>query len=381
MKKILYLITQSIWGGAQKYVYDLATNLNPQKFEIVVAAGGDGELLKKLKKAKRKTYSLKYLKRSISPYYEIRAFFEILNLLKKEKPDIIHINSSKGTVLAALAGKMIKTKVIYTVHGSVFMASFPWLIRKFWLWIEKIFSRFKDKIITVSEFDRELWLKHKIVPSEKIVTIHNGLGPKDTKTSIQKLELLKILNLKSSTNYKIVGTIAHLYPEKGIEYLIEAAKILNHELRITNYELIFIVIGEGAERKKLEKLIRKYRLENNFFLLGEIKEASRYLETFDIFVLPSVKEGFPYTVLEALAAGTPIIASQIGGVSEIIENKKNGLLIPKEDPQVLAQKIFFLINNPEIAQRLTEKAKESIKNFSLEKMIKKTENIYFQLKT
>lgn len=378
--KILYFITQSTWGGAQRYIYDLAVNLDPRKFEVLVAAGGDGELLKKLKKTGIKTYSLKYLKRSINLYYEIRAFFEILNLLKKEKFDIIHINSSKGTVLAALAGKLTKTKVVYTVHGSVFMACFPWLIKKFWFWIEKIFSCFKDKIIFVSEFDRQFWLKYKITSLEKLVTVYNGINISKMKFLSQKKGRKRLL----ITNYQlpITGTVAHLYLEKGIKYLIEAAKIVNYELRTRNQELIFIVIGKGPERNKLEKLIKKYNLEKKFFLLGEIENASRYLKIFDFFILPSVKEGLPYTILEAMAAELPIIASKVGGIPEMIEDNKNGFLVKPRNSEALAEKIVWLINHPKKAQELGQNAYQKVvEKFTLEKMVEETKEVYVKLKT
>jgi len=374
--KILFLVTQSTWGGAQRYIYDLATNLN-SKYEIKVAAGGYGELLKQLEKEKIKTCSLKYLKRSINPYNEIRAFFEILSLLKKERPDIIHINSSKGTVLASLAGRLTKTKIIYTVHGSVFVAHSSWLIKKIYLWIEKTFSYFKDKIITVSEFDRQLWLRHKVAPPLKLITIHNGIDFSRINFLTPKKARKKILSFikhQQISNFWLIGTIAHLYPEKGLKYFIKAANEIK-KLNIKN--IIFIIIGEGMERKNLEVLIKKYELENIFFLLGEIKKAYKYLKAFDIFVLPSIKEGMPYVLLEAMSANLAIISSKVGGIPEMIEDKENGLLVESGNPKELAKKIVYLLKNPEATQVMTLKARKKVEeDFFLEKMIKKTEEVY-----
>ncbi len=183
-RKILYLITLSNLGGAQKYVFDLAANLDKEKYEAAVAAGGDGELFRQLESSGIKIFKLKWLGRPICPICDTLAYFEIKKLLKIWQPDVLHLNSSKAAVLGSLAARRLKSgnrgsnplKVVYTVHGAVFEASFPWLARRFFLWLEKWTVRFKDKIICVSEHDRQLWLKYNVAPAEKLVTIHNGIN-------------------------------------------------------------------------------------------------------------------------------------------------------------------------------------------------------------
>src|SRR4030042_3902978 len=176
-KKILFLITQSNFGGAQKYVFDLATKLDRKKFEVAVAAGGNGELFKKLETGGIRTIKLKWIKREVfNPITDLIGLWEIYKLIKKERPDVVHLNSSKAGFSGSIAGHFAGVKVIYTVHGAVFEAEFPWLTRQFFLFLEKISACFKDKIIYVSEADRQLWLKYKVAPAEKLVTIHNGIN-------------------------------------------------------------------------------------------------------------------------------------------------------------------------------------------------------------
>ena len=145
-----------------------------------------------------------------------------------------------------------------------------------------------------------------------------------------------------ATSYKLIGTIANLYPTKGINYLIGAAALLLKE----RSDLIFAVIGDGAERQNLESLIANRGLTNNFFLLGSIPNAHRLLKGFDLFVLPSVKEGLPYAVLKAQAAGIPIVATKVGGVPEIIDEQ---CLVEPKNPQTLAKKIKEVINQPTLS--------------------------------
>jgi len=378
MQKILYIVTQAETGGAQKYVSDLATNLDKNRFEIMVAAGSprceaseklSDWLFVKLHDAGIKLSCLKNLKREINPLFDLLGFFEIYKLIKKFKPDIVHLNSSKAEILGALAAKLAGVKkIIFTAHGYVFNEPMPSWKKLFYKKAERFVSRFINKIICVSEFDRQTGLKNKIAPEDKYVVVHNAINLEnynflDQREARQKLQDITKLNLKNKT---IIGTIANLYKTKGLEYFIEAAKILNRD------DLIFLVIGEGAERKNLELMIENKKL-SNFFLVGNISNAANYLKAFDIFVLPSVKEGFPYTILEARATNLPIIATRVGALPEIIQDQKNGLLLEPSDPQSLAQNIDRLIDDQKLVNLLKNQPSD---NQAFQNFLKKTTQLY-----
>jgi len=374
MTKILYFITQSEYGGAQRYVFDLANNLG-REFEVAVALGEqgkDGKLAKKLEENNIKYYIIPHLKRSISPLNEILAFFEISKLIKNYQPNIIHLNSSKISILGSLAGLFIKLKIknlkiIYTVHGWVFNEPLPAPVKWFYLWAEKFTAKFKDKIICVSESDRQVALKYKIAPVEKLITIHNGLAPVNFYT---REEALPLLAKERAGGEVFIGSIGNLYKTKGFEYLIEAAGILTHKL---NTPATFIIIGEGKEREALKNLIAKYNLKNNFILAGNIDQAARLLKALDIYVCSSVKEGLSYTLIEAMQAGRPIVATAVGGNPEMIENEKTGLLSKPADARDLAEKIKTLLNNKTLALELGQNAKaKAMAEFGLEKMVEQT---------
>jgi len=385
--KILYIVTQSELGGAQKNVLDLAVELK-NRYDVLVAAGpdGGGKLFKQLADNKIRWQCLKWLRRSaINPLIDLAGFIQILFFALKEKPDIIHLHSSKAGFLGSLAGKMAGAKIIYTVHGAVFEASFSKLARKIFLWLEKFSAYFKDKIICVSANDKKLWLNYQAAPAEKLIVIHNGLDLNkiDFPPRAEAREYLASQSANffealqgADDSLKIVGTIANLFPEKGLPYFIETANILIKEKKLAN--VIFAVIGEGPDRLLLEKIIDDLDLQNKFVLTGNIVNASRYLKAFDIFVLPSVKEGLPYTILEAMAAGVPIVASHIGGIPEMIKNNYNGFLLFPRDTDALAKKIMELINNPSLGQKFSEASRQKIKEFSLAKMIAQTERIYLE---
>lgn len=421
-KKILYIVTQAEWGGAQKYVYDLATALssrgipsrrddegsrpistglphpafgvarNDDSFEILVAAGENknGELFEKLSQKGIKTIYLKNLVRAINPLTDFGGLMEIVRLIRKERPDIIHLNSTKVSVLGSLAAKLLvvscKSRVIYTVHGWVFNEPLSNWQKFFYLWAEKFTAFFKDKIICVSEYDRQVAIKNNF-SEKKLITIHNGLSLTD-KNFLEKEEAKKILNLpleieeiatsrqggtrNDIKKTKIIGTIANFYPTKGLNYLIEAADSVRKKFP----DILFVLIGEGQQREFLNKKINQLNLQNNFKLV-KIADAYRYLKAFDIFVLSSVKEGLPYTILEAMAAELPIVATRVGGIPEMIEGGVSGFLVEPKDSENLAKKISQMLENSDLAKNLAQKAKEKYeREFGFEKMIDKTKALY-----
>jgi glycosyltransferase involved in cell wall biosynthesis len=393
-KTILYLVTQAELGGAQRYILDLAKNLN-NEFNIIVSSGeffANSEFSKQLEQAGIKFSIIPHLKRSISPINDFLAIYEIIKLIKKIKPDVVHLNSSKISILGSLAiflnklnpkSKILNQKLFYTVHGWVFNEPLSHWQKLFYKYAEKITARWKDKIICVSEADRLMAIKEKIAPASKLITIHNGIALIDFLSKEEAKERL-ITNYElrppeagplraEITNYGIVS-IGNFYKTKGFEYLIKAIHIL-----VTRYTLNITctIIGDGDERENLEKFIKELKLENNFWLLGKINDAAEILNAFDIYVCSSVKEGLPYSIIEAMQAGLPIVATDVGGNSELIKNQTDGILVPAKDPEKLAEEIYNLINNPNIRENLGKITREkALANFTLEKMIEETKKLY-----
>lgn len=392
-KRVLFVVTKSVWGGAQKYVYDLAVNLSKKKFDVLVAAGGNGPLVEKLKESEILYYEIKKFKRDISFLSDILSFFEVLKLLRKTKPDIVHVNSSKAGGIAGIAiliykmffrnpyPKSYTLNTIFTVHGFAFNEARP----KWQIFLIKLASRFTcvfyDKIICVSEYDRQAAIKNKTAPERKLVTIHNGIDI-DEKVFLSKGEAIEKLEVKSQKfkvavqnlkleNIIIIGTVGEFTKNKGHKYLIEAFK----KLQTANYKLI--IIGWGEDKQKLEEKIKELEMEDKVFLIEGLSPAMPYLKAFDIFVLPSLKEGLPYTLLEAGLARLPVVVSDVGGIPEIIENEKTGLLISPANVSALASAIKKILEDKNLRDKLAENFhKKIIQEFSLEKMIRETLRVY-----
>jgi len=393
MKKILYIITQSEWGGAQRYVFDLAINLQKsQDNKIYVAAGGDGPLLMRLEAQKLATTRLKHLVRPIHLYHDLMAYFELKKLLGNIKPDIVHLNSSKAGFIGALAAKAAQVpKIIYTAHGFVFNEPLPfwkkWLYKK----IELASSRRIDKIIAVSDFDRQTGIAAGI-DANKLITIYNGidasamnfLSREEARLSLRAKPASLAGGAKQSYNRDKddlsdgllqhvdriasvvstlprndiwIGCIANFYPTKGLDVLIKAMK---------NIDATLILIGDGPEEKKLR--VKSYELREKISFIGRIENASQYLKAFDLFVLPSRKEGLSYTLLEAAMARVPIVATKVGGTPEIIKDSQNGYLANPDDVNDLTDKINRALAHP-LPPALTT-------DFTLATMIAKTLTAY-----
>ena len=382
--KILYLITQPDWGGAQKYVRDLSLNLSKEDFEIEVAIGErkksyKEEWIKDLENNKIKIHRLKHLVRELNLWHDFLSAFELYKLFLKSNPDIVHLNSSKvgstGAVIAWLYKKAGRPnlKIVYTAHGFVFNEPINLFKRKFYLWSEKISGRFKDKIICVSEADKISGLNNKIAEHKKFVTIHNGIDKNEINFLEKDLARKKLFGEKINyENKKIVGSIAKFYSTKGIEYFIRSAKILKDK----RSDLLFVVLGQGKLKKDLEKQIKKFDLEKDFLLIDKGDLAKNYLKAFDIFCLTSIKEGLPYVLIEALNAGLPIITTKVGGVTEIIEPDENGLVVLPKKPREISRAIEKLIDDEELKNKFSKNNLEKVKKFSLEKMIEKTVLVY-----
>ncbi len=371
-KKVCLMVTKGVWGGAQKYVYSIATNLPKNIYDVFVITG-KGEILKnKLEREGIKVYEITDLKRDISIFSEIKSFISLFKILKKESPDILHLNSPKAGGLGAFVGRILGIKkIVLTAHGWTFNEDrgvFSKIIIMIISWITVILCH---KTIVIADKELKQARRMPFVDKNKITLIRNGLENIDFKEKIEaQKKLFENINKTVINNVLWLGTISELHKNKGLEYAIGAISKIETPI-------VFFIIGEGEERKNLEKIIEKYNLENRVFLVGFLENAKEYLKAFDIFTLTSIKEGLPYTILEAGLAGLPIIASNVGGVPDIIDNGINGILVEKTNVGQISKTIEFMIKNPDQRKSFGLKLQQKIeKEFSLKQMLSKTIQLY-----
>ncbi|MSR78813.1 MAG: glycosyltransferase family 1 protein, partial [Candidatus Taylorbacteria bacterium] len=380
-KKILFIITKSTSGGAQRYVFDLATNLPKEQFETVVAFGGNGPLKTKLESSGIKTFQISGLERDLGLLKDIKAFFSILKIIRTVHPDIVHLNSSKAGILGALASRLYNvyiflhnppkpyalhpSRTIFTAHGWAFKEKRSFIAKKIIEYVSWLNIYLSHRTIVVSEDDQKK-VQHFLFVQNKITLIYNGIKQI---SFMSRNEARFGLSSKCSHSFSddtfLIGSIAELHKNKGLEYAVASIKAVKNNSQ-TPANTCYVVIGGGEEQKNIEEAIGRDKLNENIFLAGEIPDAAKLLKAFDIFLLPSLKEGLPYVLLEAGLAGLSTIATNVGGAPEIIEDMKSGIIIHPKRPREISESLTFLINHPEKRKEFGETlAKTVAEKFTL----------------
>lgn len=394
-KRVLFVITKSNWGGAQRYVYDLATHLPSNDFAVTVAVGGNGVLVDKLTQQNIKVIAIPHLERDISFVKEFKASLALWNIFKAEGPDIIHLNSSKIGGLGALVaytarlyGKFTTSvqgrptfgwKIIFTVHGWAFNEDRSRLSRYIIRLIQWVTTLLCDSIIIISNRDYRQAIHLPMINRRKFILIPLGI-PTETLTFLDKIPARAELSAKVKISARdfVVGTVAELTKNKGLPYLVNAAHHLQSNESMKK-RLRIIIIGEGEDKTKLQNLINALGLEDTITLHGFIVDAYKYLKAFDIFVLPSLKEGLPYTLIEAMHAKIPIIGTRVGGIPDLIEEDVNGLIVPPKNSGALAVAIEKLASDKKTLSHFAKESGKKIETkFSFDAMLRHTVALYQQ---
>ncbi|KKW19909.1 MAG: Glycosyl transferase group 1 [Candidatus Adlerbacteria bacterium GW2011_GWC1_50_9] len=340
--KILYLITKATFGGAQKYVYDLATSLPKERFEPIVAYGTHGKLAENLYYSGIMIHHLPSLGRDIAIISDIKSFLEIYRYIKETRPDVVHLNSSKAAALGALAARLAGVRsIIFTVHGWPFKEDRRLPLRLGLYLVSWLTALLSHTVIVVSISDdtkgKRMWFVRK-----KINYIHLALKALETYTRAQA-EVLLFEHAGLFLNSIRLVTIAELTPNKGLRYGIEMMKELEEH---APQKYTYSIIGNGEERSSLPNYAEELGVSQSvsFESLTPNKppenlstEAFRYLPAFDIFILPSIKEGMPYVLLEAAAAGLSIVATDV--VKSEASNIPNIQIVPSKSGRALANAV------------------------------------------
>ncbi len=367
-QKIIYVITKGNFGGAQRYVFDLATGLSQDAFEAVVAMGQGNALEEKLEEVGIRTIRLSKLtetRRAGPQMSDAGSFFDLLALFRDERPDVVHLNSSRAAFFGSIAARIAGVrKIIFTAHGWPFKEPRPRIVQAF-IWLASYLTAFlSHKTIVLSEGDLALGKRMPGI-APKLSLIYNGV---ERGAHTFKNEMRTKLGLPQDA--LIIGTVAELNRNKGIPTLIEALTSLPKNVQLC-------LIGEGEDRKKLETLAVLRGVRDRILFAGGLPHAESYIPAFDIFTLPSRKEGLPYTILEAGMQAIPVVASDISGIRDIVHSPEVGILVPPGDARALAQALVWFIEHPreqrEMGLALQHRTEQA---FSLSEMRRKTEHLY-----
>lgn len=372
---ICIAITKSNMGGAQKYVFTLAKQLHNEGKKVTVLAGGDGLLITQLQELGITVIKLKNSVRDISVFKELKFLKELYSILKEIKPDVLHLNSSKMGVIGSFIGRIAGIKrIIFTAHGWAFNEDRPQYQKAFFYLMYLFVIILSHKTICVSKKTAE---QISIIPfiQNKLSIIYNGIEQSNfiEEQTAKDILVQKFTQLDSKKTW--IGVPAELHPIKGHDILIDALAQITPLLKDT-YQIIFM--GSGQIELELKKQVSQKNLEEYVFFTGFLENASQYFKVFETIILPSRSEAMPLCLLEAGLAKNIIIASNVGGISEIISDGETGFLFERENVGELIEnlKIVFSLSHQRKIE-ITEALQHHITSvFSLKNMITQTKSVY-----
>ncbi len=378
--KILFVITKSNFGGAQRYVFELAHRLKTDGNDVAVALGGQGALKTKLEGAGIRIFPIDGAQRDINLLKEAKVFFNLFKIYREYRPDVVHLNSPKiggtGALTARLTGIR---KIVYTNHGWPFKESRPeWqlIIIRLLSWLT-VFLGGKTIVLSQTEKDD---VKSWPFIQKKLAVIPNGISEFPLLSRDDALEKLlgsdRFAKLAGSeSKVKFIGTISELHKNKGLTYALEGIKSYADQYPAS--KILYVIIGEGEQRKELEALVAQYKIQEHVCFAGHVDEARSYLKAFDMFLLSSIKEGLPYALLEAGYAEVPIITTSVGGIPELISNLKEGLVIPPRRPQEIQNAIVYALEHKKEEEKMVRNFKKKIETkYNFENIVRDIKELY-----
>jgi glycosyltransferase involved in cell wall biosynthesis len=356
MISFVFVDTERVWRGGQDQLFALLKGLHRRGHKVHLICQP-----RTLLETRSREYGLFVHPVSIRSEVDLLCFPRLLSVLRRIHPDILAFNTPRAVLLGSLASRMTRvgSRIIFRRVNFPPRKGFFTLMKYTWG---------ADCIVAISESIR-MQLQLCGIPSSKIRTIYEGMDlslyPRRTQARPRQPE-----------EPAVVGTVAHLSPEKGLHYLVEAASMIPG----VREKMRFLIVGHGQCRQELEDLVRQKGLQGVFHFAGFHADISPFMKSFDIFALPSLSEGLSSAILEAMAASLPIVASEVGGIPELVTSGINGLLVAPADPGALARAIQQLAANPEEALRMGHRSRERMEaRFTLERKILETEQLCMQL--
>ncbi len=385
--KVLHVITRLDRGGSAQNTLLTCLGLS-DRYEMVLVHGLSLESqmtdrewqsvhsgIVKAKDLGVKVVPISSLVRKIAPVQDLQAFFSLWRLMLQERPDIVHTHTSKTGILGRWAAKMAGVPIIvHTPHGHVFYGHFGPLVSRFFLAIERLTASITDCMVALSEGERNDYIRFSVSSPDKIVTIHSGVEiDRYMKAEVNVEEKRRSLGL--NPNALVVGTVGWLLPIKGPIHLLNAMAHIwrNHP------EIRLVFVGKGELEGKLRAEASRMGVSERVTFLGWRDDIPEIMQILDIFVLPSLNEGMGRVLVEAMAAGRPVVASRVGGILDLVEHKKNGFLVGPGDVNGTSLAIKRLLIDRKMRDEMGRMGRAMAQNFTVKGMVKKIDALYSSL--
>lgn len=379
--KVLIMITRFSVGGSAPYCTILAKELSKDKYEHLLVHGSlgesDGDMSYLIEN--EPNIFVPELIRELSLKHDLKALFNLIKIIRKYKPDIVHTNTAKAGMLGRVAAKLCRVPVIiHTFHGNVFQGYFSPLKTKLFIYIERFLSLISTKIIAISKIQKEELLGFKIAPAKKIEIVKLGfnfdnvIAQADYKTDFRE-------RFKLNEDDILVGIIGRVVPIKNHKMFVDIAeKVLKNTIK----NVKFIIVGDGEERDNIQNYISQKGLESIFVFTGFTSNLKEIYKEVDIVALTSINEGTPVAIIEAMANRKIVFSTNVGGITDFIDNNQSGFYFDLNDNNGYANKLISVINSFDSKElsRVREKAYNvAMDNFSYHRLIKDIDKLYSDL--
>ena len=369
--KVLQLITRLDKGGAPRIFLKLIRGLKEGGIDVIMASGPSQEPEEEPRGFSQRFHipyhPLTHLRRDIAPVRDTLALLEIIALIRKEKPDLLHTHTTKAGILGRVAGWITRTKTIHTPHGHLFYGYFGKGKERFYVLLEQLAARLCERIITISGDERRAYLKKGIGNAKKVITVYNGIDVRQFPGDRKKVRA----ELGIAQGVPVVGFVGRLEQVKGPDRFVEAAK----EVQAACPQAHFVMVGDGPMK---EELMRMAHGISGFHLVGYREDIPDLMATVDLVMISSLNDGFNLAAVEAMASSKPIIATAVGGLPEVVG--EGGILVKPGDTKGLAQETIQLINAPDLREQIGEKGRRRAEAlFDWDVCFQKALDIYHQV--
>lgn len=383
--KVIHVITRLDRGGSAQNTLLTVLGHDRTRFEPLVVAGCAGrwdeqggdkateENCRQLDKAGVRWIVMPTLTRAVSPLKDLLALRQLVALFRREKPGIVHTHTSKAGVLGRVAARLANVPVvIHSPHGHIFYGHFGPVRSWIFLQAERALAQLTRRLIALTEAERSEHLERGVGRPNRFAVVPSGIDV-DKFRRVADAKGSRLEGLNRPPDAIVVGSVGWLTPVKGHRFLIEAIA----RLKPVHPRLHLMIVGGGSLRGELTALAASRGIGHAVQLLGERQDVPACLAAMDLFVLPSLNEGMGRALIEAMAAGLPVVATRVGGVPAIVENRRTGLLAPPGDSAALAAAIDELIRRPDWAKELGAAARERIgERFGIPAMVQGVEAVY-----
>lgn len=368
-KKIRVLHVAEAAGGVERYLETLF-KYSKDKVENILVCSQNYDY-KKFKKLADRVIVLKMV-HNIEPSSDIKVERTLRRIIKQLKPDIVYAHSSKAGAFARIADLGLNNKVIYNPHGWAFNMQQSAKKKEMYKWVEKVSAHFCDKIVCISDAERESALRGKICKPTKLQVIYNGIDLEE----IEKTAPMSRAQLGIPEGAFVVGMVGRLSKQKAPDTFVKSAKLIKEKIP----NAFFLMVGDGELRDQVESLINQYDLGSSFLITGWVDNPTAYMKIMDVGMLLSRWEGFGLVLPEYMACGVPIVATNVDAIPNIIKDGVNGMLVNK-DSFVGVQKVCTgLKNDTELKDRIIASAKSMVRNkFGAKRVAKESIGLYKDL--